>query len=150
MGGLPKLLSDIRGAIGALWQNPNLRRLLVDRRGAVAVIVALAATALIGFTALGVETGLWYTIKRQNQSAADVAALSGAYERTAGKAYSDICAEAENEAAANGFTFNSFTCLLQPARAHHRVKCAPTIRLSSAAPATNLSRLSWLSNSRPF
>jgi Flp pilus assembly protein TadG len=110
MGRLPKLLSDIRGAISTLWPNSNLRRLLVDRRGAVAVIVAIAATALIGFTALGVETGLWYTIKRQAQSAADAAALSGAYERAAGQTYSDICAKAENEAAANGFTFSSFTC----------------------------------------
>ena len=42
-----------------------LARLSSDNRGVVAIIVALAATVLIGFTALGVETGLWYAIKRQ-------------------------------------------------------------------------------------
>jgi hypothetical protein len=70
--------------------------------------VAAAITALIGFTGLGVETGLWYAIKRQNQSAADFAALAGAFELAAGKAYqSNICALAKRDAARNGFTFAS-------------------------------------------
>ena len=56
------------------------RRLLRDTRGATLVLIALMITALMGFTGLGVETGLWYTIKRYNQSAADNAALSGAME----------------------------------------------------------------------
>ncbi|HEV2099018.1 MAG TPA: pilus assembly protein TadG-related protein, partial [Stellaceae bacterium] len=93
-----------------------IRRFARDQQGVVAIIVAIAATALVGFTALGVETGLWYTIKRQNQSAADAAALAGAYERAAGQndgessLYGDICAKAQTAAAANGFTFSSFTC----------------------------------------
>jgi hypothetical protein len=74
------------------------------------VLVALAFTVLIGFVALGVETGLWYAIKRQDQSAADAAAISGAYEVAAGQSYSDICALAKRDAAANGFTFQSYTC----------------------------------------
>jgi Flp pilus assembly protein TadG len=87
-----------------------LQRLLRDKRGVSAVFVALAATVLIGFVALGVEVGLWYAIKRQDQSAADAAAISGAYELAAGQAYSDICALAERDAASNGFTFNAYTC----------------------------------------
>lgn len=88
-----------------------LRQLRGDQRGVVAIIVALAATVLFGFAALGVETGLWYAIKRQSQSAADAAALSGAYELAAGQTYSDICAQAQHDAAANGFTFsNSYAC----------------------------------------
>jgi len=87
-----------------------LRRLLHDRRGVSAVFVALASTALIGFVALGVEVGLWYAIKRQDQSAADAAAISGAYEVAAGQIYSDICALAKRDAASNGFTFQSYTC----------------------------------------
>jgi hypothetical protein len=55
-------------------------RFLCDQRGATAAMVALALPALIGLGALGAETGLWYTIKRQNQSAADAAAISAAYE----------------------------------------------------------------------
>jgi hypothetical protein len=74
--------------------------------------------ALIGFTGLGVETGLWYAIKRQNQSAADVAALSGAFELLAGQGsglsatqvYPNICGFAQRDATRNGFTFASFTC----------------------------------------
>jgi hypothetical protein len=72
----------------------------------------------MGFTALGVETGLWYAIKRQNQTAADMAAISGAFELDAGQGYGltadtmypDICAMAKQDAASNGFTFVSFTC----------------------------------------
>jgi Flp pilus assembly protein TadG len=85
----------------ALW--PMLQRLRQDERGITAVLVALTLMALIGFTGLGVETGLWYTIQRYNQSAADVAAISGAMEQSGSRAYSDICALAENAAKANGF-----------------------------------------------
>lgn len=92
-----------------------LARLSSDNRGVVAVIVAFAATVLIGFTALGVETGLWYAIERQNQSAADAAALAGAYElaeyQGSSGQYSDICNQVQKSATANGFTFsNSFSC----------------------------------------
>jgi hypothetical protein len=94
------------------------RRLLRDTRGTTLVLVALMITALIGFTGLGVETGLWYAIKRQNQSAADVAALSGAFELLAGQGsgltatqvYPNICGFAQRDATRNGFTFASFTC----------------------------------------
>jgi Flp pilus assembly protein TadG len=79
-------------------------RLLHDTRGFTAVLLALTISLLIGFSALGVETGLWYAIKRQNQSGADVAALSGAMEHIAGKPYSDICALAKLGAQANDFT----------------------------------------------
>ena len=85
-------------------------RLLHDRRGVSVVLIAIAFPALIGFTALGVEVGLWYALKRQDQNAADAAALSGAYERAAGQAYSDICALVERDAASNGFPFQSYTC----------------------------------------
>jgi Flp pilus assembly protein TadG len=88
-----------------------LQRLLSDTRGATLVLVALSLTVLIGFVALGVETGLWYAIKRQDQSAADAAALSGAYEVAAGQSYSDICTLAKRDAAANGFPFqSSYSC----------------------------------------
>jgi hypothetical protein len=36
---------------------------------------------VIGFVGLGAETGLWYAIKRQDQSAADAAVISGARNR---------------------------------------------------------------------
>ena len=85
-------------------------RLLHDRRGVSVVLLAIAFPVVIGFTALGVEAGLWYALQRQDQTAADAAALSGAYERAAGQAYSDICALVERDAASNGFPFQSYTC----------------------------------------
>jgi uncharacterized membrane protein len=95
-----------------------LRQLLRDTRGVTLVLIALTLSVLMGFTALGVETGLWYAIKRQNQTAADMAAISGAFELDAGQGYGltadtmypDICAMAKQDAASNGFTFVSFTC----------------------------------------
>jgi hypothetical protein len=99
----------LKTGLWLLWQNA---------RGATLPLVALSLSALIGFTGLGVETGFWYVIKRQNQSAADVAALSGAFELLAGQSiglsqnavYPDICNLAERDAARNDFTFNSFSC----------------------------------------
>ena len=104
----------------------GLVRLLRDRRGATAAIVAVTLAALIGFTGLGVETGLWYTIKRYNQSAADVAAISGAMEKAGGGAYqTDICALAKYAAKANGFTVSgSWSCpTLSPTGATGITKC---------------------------
>ena len=80
--------------------------------------MALTLTALSGLAGLGVETGLWYMIKRQNQSAADIAALSGALElytwqaqgQTAAATYPDICGFAQREATRNGFAFQSYSC----------------------------------------
>src|SRR5215831_9418081 len=57
-----------------------LRRLLHDKRGLSAVTVAVSMPVLFGVAGLGVDTGLWYAMKRQNQSAADAAALAAAYE----------------------------------------------------------------------
>ena len=86
------------------------RLLWHDARGITLPLVALTLSALIGFTGLAVETGLWYAIKRQNQSAADVAALSGAFELLAVQSYPDICGFAQRDAQRNNFTFTSFTC----------------------------------------
>jgi Flp pilus assembly protein TadG len=64
----------------------HLRR---DQRGIAAVTVAIALPLLLAFGALAINSGLWFTIKRENQSAADAAALSAAYELMAGPA--DAC-----------------------------------------------------------
>jgi Flp pilus assembly protein TadG len=54
-----------------------------DRTGAVAVAVAVLLPVLIGFAGLGIEVGLWFAVQRQNQSAADAAAISAALEYAA-------------------------------------------------------------------
>jgi Flp pilus assembly protein TadG len=66
-------------------QGRRLRFFLRDRRGATAVIIAVTLLPLFAFAGLGVDVGIWYTVKRQAQSATDVAALSGAMELAAGK-----------------------------------------------------------------
>lgn len=91
-------------------------RLWRDVRGAVIPMVAITLPVLIGLTGLGVETGLWYVIKRHNQTAADLAAISGALELEAALGYgltnastgvySDICSLAQQDAAKNGFSSN--------------------------------------------
>ena len=77
-----------------------------DERGVSAVMVGLSLTVLVGFAGLGVETGLWYSIKRQNQSAADAAALSAAYEVAAGKTdvTNNLTPAASRAATQNGYT----------------------------------------------
>lgn len=64
---------------------PFLRRLAADRGGAVAVMLALMLPVVVGVAALAVETGLWFSERRELQNAADAAALSGAFELTAGR-----------------------------------------------------------------
>ena len=77
-------------------------RLLRDRDGFVMVMVALLLSVLIGFAGLATETGLWYAIKRQNQSAADEAAISGAMEAVAGQT-GNVTTLATRDAVRNGF-----------------------------------------------
>jgi hypothetical protein len=83
-----------------------IARILQDQRGVSAMIVAIALPALVGFGALGAETGLWFTIKLHNQSAADAAAISVAYEVIASKTdvASDLTPAASEAATRNGYT----------------------------------------------
>jgi Flp pilus assembly protein TadG len=82
-----------------------LARLWHDQRAAIAPMLAILLPALIGFAALGVEAGSWFDIKRRNQSAADVAAFSGALQiangATAGS--SSVITAVTKDATRNGF-----------------------------------------------
>jgi len=81
-----------------------IRRLRRDRGGAILVTYTLLMTGLLGTTGLAIETGLWYTVKRNLQTQADAAALSGAFERRKGHPdYADVSAAALLEAGRNGF-----------------------------------------------
>ena len=57
----------------------------------------------MGCAALGVETGIWFAIKLQNQSAADAAALSAVHEVIAGKSMGELLAAASKAGARNGY-----------------------------------------------
>jgi Flp pilus assembly protein TadG len=54
---------------------------LRDRRGVVGVAVAVFLPVLIGFA--GIEVGSWFWVQRQNQSAADAAAIAAGLEYAA-------------------------------------------------------------------
>ncbi len=56
------------------------KKLLKDEQGSVIVIIAVAFTVLMGFTALAVDTGLLYLEHTRLSRAADAAALAGAQE----------------------------------------------------------------------
>lgn len=49
-----------------------------DQRGAVAAMIAVGLTALVGFTSLAVDLGVIYSAKAELQNAADAAALAAA------------------------------------------------------------------------
>lgn len=82
-----------------------------DRRGAVAVAVAILLPVLIGFAGIGIEVGLWFAVQRQNQSAADAAAISAALEYAAqiesGVATSPTAAAAAASTTANYNLFST-------------------------------------------
>jgi Flp pilus assembly protein TadG len=51
-----------------------------NERGTAAVLTTLALTALLGFTALVVDVGVWYVNRVQVSNAADAAVLAGAQD----------------------------------------------------------------------
>jgi hypothetical protein len=57
-----------------------LRKLLRDDRGVSAVFFALSISSTVGVVGLGVETGLWFSERRQYQTAADAGAIAGAMQ----------------------------------------------------------------------
>ena len=72
-------------------------------QGAMAVLVALALPVLIGLTGLAMDAGGWYVKVRTLQTAADAAALSGAYTLANGGSSAEIEAAALSDANDNSF-----------------------------------------------
>lgn len=88
-------------------KSPSRRHsLLRDRRGAVLATTAVAMPVMMGFAAIGVEVGLWYADRRDLQTAADAAALSGAFERVRGNP-AGLQDAARREARRNGFNIGA-------------------------------------------
>ncbi|MGH6948005.1 MAG: pilus assembly protein TadG-related protein [Kiloniellales bacterium] len=80
----------------------TLAAFLADTAGSTLTTVALALPILIGASGLGVEVSSWYAARRQMQTAADAAALSGAYE-LARRDHDQIEPAALQEAGRNGY-----------------------------------------------
>ncbi|TNE42632.1 MAG: hypothetical protein EP347_00390 [Alphaproteobacteria bacterium] len=80
-----------------------------DKRGASAVIFALTLPVMVGFMGLGAEVGLWYMTQREIQTAADVAAYTGALELRDNVATFVLEQEARSEASRNGYDSSKAT-----------------------------------------
>lgn len=86
----------------------NFRDIKDDRRGAIIVLVALVFPILTGVVGMGLEFGLWFQAKRNLQTAADAAAIAGAYEAQESDATSaSILSVATTDATRNGFDSSS-------------------------------------------
>ncbi|HXG82281.1 MAG TPA: pilus assembly protein TadG-related protein, partial [Sphingomicrobium sp.] len=84
----------------------SLKRLRREEDGATAITTAIVLTALVGFVGLGTEVGMWYAERRAMQTAADAAAMGGAYEiyEEGEDAPEDaVVAAAKGDAKRNGF-----------------------------------------------
>lgn len=66
-----------------------------NEKGAVAIIIAISLTVLLGFTALVVDVGYLYEVRRQLQAAADAGALAGCQEMVTEESKPDVVALSE-------------------------------------------------------
>ena len=74
---MPKFPSILKRPLRAI------RRLIHDRRGAAAIMLAIALSGIVGFAGLGTEVAAWYFTTRSMQNAASSAAASAAAELAA-------------------------------------------------------------------
>lgn len=80
----------------------QLRSYLQGARGSVMPLVALTLPVLMSLSGLGVDASSWLMAQRNLQTAADAAAMAGAWE--AGRGFQDkVNYSAEKEAVNNGF-----------------------------------------------
>jgi hypothetical protein len=80
-----------------------LRRLWHEQSGSTLALFAFALPAMLGISAIGVETGLWYVSKRAIQTQADAGALGGAFAKVWGLTDAEAKAAALREAQRNGY-----------------------------------------------
>ncbi|MFA7429943.1 MAG: pilus assembly protein TadG-related protein [Rhodospirillaceae bacterium] len=81
----------------------SFKRILRDQAGATAVIVGLTLPIVAGMGMLGVDASVWYSERRELQTAVDAAALAGALHKAYGYGVSTVTAIASRDAQRNGF-----------------------------------------------
>jgi len=99
---MPKFPSILKRPLRAI------RRLIHDRRGAAAIMLAVALSGIVGFAGLGTEVAAWYFTTRAMQGAASSAAASAAAELAAAKVagVSVTCDQLRHTGRAIAATFN--------------------------------------------
>lgn len=85
-----------------------LARYRQDTVGSAAMVTALSLPVLVGFGALAVDVGHWYSQKRELQTAADAAAMAAGITkyRNSSASLSDMQSAASSDVTANGFANN--------------------------------------------
>jgi len=86
--------------------NQFLRR---DRQGGALTVIAISFPVLMGITALAVDVGAWFTARRSYQTAADSAAIGGAWARLKGTG--SVTSTAKADAERNGITIGGTTTI---------------------------------------
>jgi len=82
-----------------------LTRIQKNEKGNVAILIAIAFTAIVGFAALGTEVARWYMTKRIMQSAADAAASAAAANLAANSSATSTQLQSDGKAVAAQFNF---------------------------------------------
>lgn len=81
---MPSSLKSVTGGRrrrrGGASRWPRFGQLARDRRGAIAVTIALSLTLLCGVIGLSTDLGTWYWLQRKMQNAADAAAIAAAVD----------------------------------------------------------------------
>src|SRR5438045_7528543 len=87
---------------------PAIRQLIRDRRGAAAMMLAIALSGIVGFAGLGTEVAAWYFTTRAMQGAASSAAATAAAQLAAAKVagISVTCDQLRHSGRAVAATFN--------------------------------------------
>lgn len=113
----------------------KLRQFRDDRRANTAIMFALTLPLVVGAAGLGVETGYWYYMDRELQTAADVAAYAGAVEKRAGSSTSVINSTALTESVQHGFDAATGTIIVHtpPTSGTHQNTTSVEVILSQPA-----------------
>jgi Flp pilus assembly protein TadG len=85
------------------WLRSAISKARGDRRGAVAMIMGLSLSVMLGVAGLAVDASMWQYTKNDAQGAADAAAMSAVTSAIAGNSSGRIASEVYSVAAINGF-----------------------------------------------
>lgn len=105
--------------------------------GQIIPLVAISLTAIMGFGGLAVDNGYWQYAQRQQQSAADAAAIGGAQALALAGCPNSSAAltAAQNDAARNGFTSSQVTVSNPPSGgAYSGNPCAVSVSITKSQP----------------
>lgn len=90
----------------------KIRGLFRRSEGSVVVYAALTLPVVAGLMGFGLDTSVWYAMKRDVRGMADAAAVAAAYSKMQGDTANEILAAATKEAVRNGY--DSTDCATGP------------------------------------